>query len=291
VKPAKFEYRAPGSVAEVLDTLRSCGADGKLLAGGQSLVALLNFRLSRPAVIIDLNRVRELAFIRDAGDRLVIGAMTRQRAIEGSDLVRQRAPLLWDATQNIGHLPIRSRGTIGGSLANADPAAEDPAVAVAVGFTMVAESHRGRRRIGAEDFFRGLLTTALEPDELLVEVEVPVAPAGSGAAFEEISRRRGDFALAGVAAQVVVSADRRVAARLAACGVGPGPVRLSAAEAVVARDGLTEHAIEAAAAAAAGEVSPSSDVHASADYRRELAAAMTRRALHRAALRAEGLTA
>lgn len=288
MKPAKFDYCAPESVAEVLEALRSRGAEAKLLAGGQSLVPLLNFRLSRPAILVDLNRTSELAFIRDEGDHITIGAMTRQRTIEESEIVRGRAPLLWEATRNIGHLPIRSRGTIGGSLANADPAAEDPAVAIALDFTMVVASHRGRRRIPAQDFFRGLLTAALEPDELLVEIDVPVAPKGSGAAFEEISRRRGDFALAGVAAQVVVADDRRVSARLAACGVGAGPVRLRGAEAIVARDGLTDKAIDAAAAAAAGEVSPSSDIHASADYRRKLASAMTRRALHRAARRAAG---
>jgi CO/xanthine dehydrogenase FAD-binding subunit len=286
VKPARFDYCAPTSVDDVLDTLRDRGPDAKLLAGGQSLVPLLNFRLSRPSVIVDLNRVPDFSYIREENGELAIGAMTRQRAIEQSEIVRRKAPLLWEATRHIAHLPIRTRGTIGGSLANNDPAAEDPAVAVALGCVMVLASRRGTRRVAAADFFRGLLATALEPDEMLIEVRVPTVPEATGYAFEEISRRRGDFALAGVAAQVTVGAHRAVEARLAACGVGAGPVRLTRAEASVARDGLTEKAIDAAAAAAAEEVSPSTDVHASADYRRKLVAAMTRRALHRAARRA-----
>jgi CO/xanthine dehydrogenase FAD-binding subunit len=286
VKPARFDYCAPTSVDDVLDTLRDRGPDAKLLAGGQSLVPLLNFRLSRPSLIVDLNRVPDLAYIREQNGQLAIGAMTRQRAIEQSEIVHRKAPLLWEATRHIAHLPIRTRGTIGGSLANNDPAAEDPAVAVALGCVMVVASRCGTRRVAAADFFRGLLATALEPDEMLIEVRVPTVAKGTGCAFEEISRRRGDFALAGVAAQVTI-ADHRVDARLAACGVGPGPMRLARAEALIARDGLTDKAIDAAAAAAAAEVSPPTDVHASADYRRKLAAAMTRRALHRAASRAE----
>jgi len=288
LKPPNFDYVAPATVAEVLEHLREHGSDTRLLAGGQSLVPLLNFRLSRPAIIIDLNRVAELAYIREQNGHLAIGAMTRQRAIENADSVERQSPLLHEATKHIGHLPIRSRGTIGGSLANADPAAEDPAVITALGGVMVLNSHRGERRVRSVDFFRGLLTTAIEPDELLCEVEIPAARAGSGWAFEEISRRHGDFALAGTAALVALENGRVVEARLAACGVGPGPVRLAHAEEAIINNEISDDAIEAAAAAAALEVSPSTDVHASASYRRKLTSAMTKRALYRALARARG---
>lgn len=288
MKPASFDYQAPARVTEILGLLKGHGPDARLLAGGQSLLPVLNFRLSRPSIVIDLNRAHGLDYIREEDGHLAIGAMTRERTIETSDPVARRVPLLREATRLIGHLPIRSRGTIGGSLANADPAAEYPAVALALDFTMMMRSEGGERAVAAEEFFQGLLTTALEPDELLTEIHVPFAPDGCGWAFEEIARRHGDFALAGVAAQVAVADGRVTEARLAACGVGPGPVRLGEAERIVTADGLTEKAIGAAADAAAAAVEPSTDVHASADYRRRLTRAMARRALEQAAQRASG---
>lgn len=291
MKPARFDYHAPTTVEEVLELLAQHGSDAKLLAGGQSFVPVLNFRLARPAVVIDLNKVSGLAFIEDRGDTVAIGAMTRQRTIERSDVVARRLPLLHDATKWIGHLPIRTRGTIGGSVANADPAAEDPAVVRALDATIVIGSRRGERRVAAADYFRGLLTTAIEPDELLCAIEFAAAPAGARTAFAEIARRHGDFALAGVGAQIVMNGSAVGEVRLAACGVGPGPVRLKAAEAIVARDGLAAAPMDAAADAAAREVAPSGDVHASADYRRRLTRAMTRQALASAASRATGAPA
>lgn len=279
MKPAPFVHVAPGSLAEVVALLAEHAPDARPLAGGQSLVPVMNFRLSRPSVLIDLNRVPELAYIRDDGTHLTVGAMTRQRTLENSDLVRKAAPLLHAATLNIGHLPIRSRGTIGGSLSNADPAAEDPAVVLALDCVMVLHGPSGERRVAAADFFEGVLATATGPDELLVAIEVPKAPANSGSAFVEIARRHGDFALAGVAAQVTLSGDGPVNVQLAACGVGPGPVRLSGAEAEILDHGLSEAAIRAAARIAAAEVDPDTDLHATAAYRRRLTAAMTRRAL------------
>ena len=256
--------------------------DARVLAGGQSLVPMMNFRLARPAVLIDLNRVPELAYIRDDGDHLAIGAMTRERAIENSDLVRNSAPLLHQATTNIAHLAIRSRGTIGGSIALADPAAEYPATVLALDCILVAKSVRGERRILASKFFDGVMSTTLEPDELLTEIIVPKAPRSSGSAFVEIARQRGNFALAGVAAQVTLNGDTISEVRLAACGVGPGPVRLANAEAEIRTGGLTDDSIKAAARSAAAEVDPDSDVHATASYRRRLAAVMTRQALSKA---------
>ena len=253
--------------------------DARVLAGGQSLVPMMNFRLARPTVLVDINRIADLAGIRDGGNHLAIGAMTRERVIETSDLVRIAVPLLHEATLNIAHLPIRSRGTIGGSLSNADPAAEYPATVLALDCTLIAASVRGERRIAAADFFDGPLSTTLEPDEMLTEILVPKPPSGTGAAFAEFTRRHGDFALAGVAAQITLDGDTVSDVRLAACGVGDGPVRLSQAEAAIRDGGATDDAVTAAARAASAEIDPESDTHANAAYRRRLAGVMTRDAL------------
>jgi aerobic carbon-monoxide dehydrogenase medium subunit len=282
MKPAPFVHVAPGSLTEVVALLAEHAPDARVLAGGQSLVPMMNFRLSRPSVLIDLNTVPGLAYIRDDGDHLNIGAMTRQRTIENSDLVRTAAPLLHAATLNIGHLPIRSRGTIGGSISNADPAAEYPATALALDCVMVLQGAAGERRVAAADFFEGVLATATAPDELLTAIIVPKAPQNSGSAFVEIARRHGDFALAGVAAQIAMGGGDPDRVQLAACGVGPGPVRLSAAEAVIMNDGVSDTAIKSAARAAAKEVAPETDLHATADYRRRLTAVMTQRAIVKA---------
>ena len=286
MKPAPFEHLAPTSVPEALNMLGEYAPDARVLAGGQSLVPMMNFRLARPGVLVDLNRISDLFYIDDIGDYLAVGAMTREREIENSDLVRAACPLLHEATLNIGHLPIRNRGTIGGSLCNADPAAEYPATILAHDATLVAQSVRGEREIPAAEFFDSALTTTLEPDEILTEVRAPKAPSGSGAAFLEVSRRHGDFALAGVAAQITLDGDAVTNVRLAACGVGSGPVRLTGAEDAIRSDGLTDASLAAAEAAAAVQADPDSDVHATSGYRRKLAGVMTKRALQKAAERA-----
>lgn len=286
MKPATFDHLLPASLEDALAMIAEHAPDARVLAGGQSLVPMMNFRLARPTVLVDLNKISDLAYIRDAGDHLAIGAMTRERTIENSDLVRTETPLLHDATLHIGHLPIRSRGTIGGSLSNADPAAEYPATVLALDATLVAHSVRGERSIPAAAFFDGVMTTTLAPDEILTEIRVPKAPPGSGAALVEISRRHGDFALAGVAAQVVLDGDRVTDIRLAACGVGPGPIRLTVAEDILRDGGLTEAALVAAGHAASAATDPDGDVHATAAYRRKMAGVMTRRAVEKAARRA-----
>jgi carbon-monoxide dehydrogenase medium subunit len=286
VKPPRFDYHAPSSVDEALALLVRYGGDAKVLAGGQSLVPLLNFRLARPAALIDLNRVPALTYIHETDGQVRLGAMTRQRAIEFSPVVAGRVPLLAEATRLVGHLPIRTRGTIGGSIAHADPSAEYPAVLTALDGEVVARSPRGERVLRASELFRSYLTTSLAPDELLTEVRLPAAPAGAGWAFEELSRRHGDFAIVGIAALVVRDGPRCAMARLAAAGVGAVPVRLRAAEAILEREGLADAAIDAAAARAAELVNPDSDIHASAAYRRHLTGVLTRRALQRAAARA-----
>ncbi|MBI3827061.1 MAG: xanthine dehydrogenase family protein subunit M [Candidatus Rokubacteria bacterium] len=283
MKPVKFEYHAPATVDEALALLGRYGGEAKILAGGQSLMPLMNFRLSRPAALIDLNRIASLAYIREDDGHLAFGAMTRQRTVEFSPVVAQRLPLLREATRWVGHLPIRSRGTIGGSIAHADPAAEYPAVLTALDGEVRVRGPRGERVLKASDLFVTYLTTRLEPDEILTEVRLPAMPAGAGHAFEEFARRHGDFAIVGIAAMVVRDGGRCRQARLATAGAGPVPVRLRAAEEILERDGLGDRAIEAATARAAELVSPDADIHASADYRRHLTRVLAARALRRAA--------
>jgi carbon-monoxide dehydrogenase medium subunit len=282
VKPVKFDYHAPASLDAAVALLQRYGGDAKVLAGGQSLMPLLNFRLSRPAALVDLNRIAGLAYIEERDGQVRLGAMTRQRTIEFSPVVARRLPLLGEATKWVGHLPIRTRGTIGGSIAHADPSAEYPAVLTALEGEVVARGPKGERIVKAQDLFVTYLTTSLEPDEVLVEVRLPAMDAAAGFALEEFSRRRGDFAIVAIAAMVVRDGARCTQARLATAGAGPVPVRLRAAEEILERDGLGDAAIAAAARRAAELVAPDSDLHASADYRRHLTAVLTRRALARA---------
>ena len=282
MKPAKFDYHAPTSLDEAVALLQRYSGDAKILAGGQSLMPLLNFRLSRPAALVDLNRIASLAYIREENGQVRLGAMTRQRTIEFSPVVARRLPLLSEATKWVGHLPIRTRGTIGGSIAHADPSAEYPAVLTALEGEVVASGPKGERVVKAKDLFLTYLTTSLESDEVISEIRLPVMPVGAGFALEEFARRHGDFAIVAIAAMVVRDAARCKQARLATAGAGPVPVRLRAAEEILERDGVTDAAIDAAARRAAELVSPDSDIHASADYRRHLTMVLTRRALKRA---------
>lgn len=288
MKPPRFEYHAPSTVEEVLELLARYGGDAKALAGGQSLMPLLNFRLTRPAAIVDLNRVPALSYITEVDGQVRFGAMTRQRAIEFSPVVRARLPLLAEATRWVGHLPIRTRGTIGGSIAHADPSAEYPAILTALDGEVVIRGPAGERVVKPAGFFQTYLTTSLGADELLTEVRLPATPPGAGWAFEEFARRHGDFAIVGIAALVVVEGQRCRLARLATAGAGPVPIRLRAAEVVLEGEGLADSAIEAAAQTARGLVEPDSDIHASADYRRHLIHVLTARALTRARARARG---
>jgi len=283
MKPAPFAYHAPTSIDEAVALLREHGDEAKPLAGGQSLVPLMNFRLARPAHLVDLNRVAELAYIRSEDGAVRIGAMTRQREIERSALIAERWPLLTGATRHIGHVHIRNRGTVGGSLAHADPAAELPAVMVVLNAEVLARGSRGERTLTAQDFFVSHYATALEPDELLTEVRIPDLPPQTGWAFEELSRRHGDFALVGVAALVTLDPGGSILeAPLAIAGGGPTPIRASGAEAMLAGQRPSEALFRAAGERASRELDPDSDVHASAEYRREVAAVLTRRALVRA---------
>jgi aerobic carbon-monoxide dehydrogenase medium subunit len=287
MKPPRFEYHAPATVEHAVATLARYGGEAKVLAGGQSLMPLLNFRLTRPAALVDLNRIPALAYIEETDGQVRLGAMTRQRALEFSPVVRRRLPLLAEATRWVGHLPIRTRGTIGGSLAHADPAAEYPAVLTALEGQVVVRGPGGERVLTPDALFQTYLTTSLTPEEILTEVRLPAMPAGAGWAFEEFSRRHGDFAIVGIAALVVMDGRRCVRARLATAGAGPVPIRLRPAEHVLESAGLGDEAIAAAAAKASELVEPDSDIHASADYRRHLTGVLTARAVTRARARAE----
>ncbi|MDR7517070.1 MAG: xanthine dehydrogenase family protein subunit M [Armatimonadota bacterium] len=285
MKPPPFRYAAPASVDQVVSLLAAHGPEAKLLAGGQSLMPLLNLRLARPAVLVDLNRVRELDYIREEDGQVIIGAMTRQRTAERSPVVRRRLPLLADALPLIGHPPIRSRGTVGGSIAHADPSAELPAVLVALDGSVAVRGPGGTRTVPAAEFFVSYLTTVLGPEDLLVEVRLP-AHGDAGTAFLEVARRHGDFALVGVAVLARVSENRCRGVRLAFTGVGPTPVRVPEAEEAAEGRELTAAVCAEVRTAVEARLQPDSDIHASAAYRREVAGVLAERALRLAVQRA-----
>jgi CO/xanthine dehydrogenase FAD-binding subunit len=288
MKPPVFAYHRPDSVENALALLAQQD-DAKVLAGGQSLIPTMNFRLAQPAALVDLNAVATLSHITEATDGgLLIGAMTRQRAVERSAAVAQRFPLLAEALPHVAHPQIRNRGTIGGSLAHADPAAELPAVMVALDARVHLRSESGERRLGITEFFTGLFATALAPGELLVAVELPPPPPRTGWAFMEVARRHGDYALVGVAARVTVDGRGRCEqARVVLLSVGDGPVMSAGAARALEGQEPSQPAIAAAAAAAQADIDPPGDIHASAAYRRHLAGVLTRRAVTLAAERAK----
>jgi carbon-monoxide dehydrogenase medium subunit len=293
MKPAAFEYHRPDSVDQALALLAEHGYDAKLLAGGQSLVPAMNFRLAAPAVLIDLNRIPGLDGIAEADGGLRLGAMVRQRMAERSPLVAARAPLLSEALPYVAHAQIRNRGTIGGTIAHADPAAEIPAIMLALDARFHLRAPGGTRVVTAGDFFTGLFGTALEAEEMLVEVEIPPMAPRTGWAFDEVSRRHGDYALAGIAATVQVDdAGRCSGARIALLSVGDGPVLAAEAAAALVGQEPTDAAIRAAAEAAAQrDIDPPGDIHASPAYRRQLVDVLVRRVLPRAFARAAGAQA
>ncbi len=291
MKPPPFEYFAPDTLDEALELMAQHGYEAKALAGGQSLIPTMNFRLAQPGVLVDLNNIAELAYIRPTNEGGVsVGAMTRQRAVERSQLIAERAPLVHETMPFIAHPQIRNRGTFGGSIAHADPAAELPALAMALDAQLRLRSHSGERWVPASEFFVDLFATALEPEELLVEVTLPEMSPRTGYAFEEVSRRHGDYALVGVAATVTLDNNNRCEqARLVYFSVGNGPTEAHQAEAALQGQPLTAEAIAAAAEIAAGEdIDPPGDIHASAAYRRHLAKVLARRVLSRAAERVQG---
>jgi CO/xanthine dehydrogenase FAD-binding subunit len=290
MKPAPFEYAAPNTVDEAVALLAKSDEDEtKILAGGQSLMPLLNMRLARPKLLIDLSRVEDLAYIRETDGGLAIGAMATKRDLEDSELVKTRHGLLHASTVAIGHPQIRNRGTVGGSMAQADPAAEYPAVALALDIEMVATGPDGERVIPAEDFFITYLTTDLAPDEILTEVRVPELAAGTGWGFDELARRHGDFAMVGAVAVLRLEGGVATDTRIVLFGVADRAIRMPEAEACV-NGQAPSAAVFARAGEAVGEAveDPITDVHGGEEYRRDLARVLTRRVLAQAVERANG---
>jgi aerobic carbon-monoxide dehydrogenase medium subunit len=287
----RFEYNAPSTLDEVLALLTEHGDEGKILAGGQSLVPLLSMRLAQPTQVVDINGVAGLDTIAD-GDVVTFGATVRERQAERSAVVRDRLPLLAEALPHIGHVAIRTRGTIGGTVAHADASAEIPCVVAALDGEVLVRSSRGDRVIGAADYFQGHFTTAMDDDECLVEVRVPAQDPTAGYAFREVARRHGDFALVGVATTIALGADGRIAeSRIAIMGMADVPYRARAAEAALVGAEPTADTFTAAAQTAIADLHPASDVHGSAAYRSHLAAVTVRRALTTAGARAAGESA
>jgi aerobic carbon-monoxide dehydrogenase medium subunit len=287
MKPAPFTYIAATSLAHALAVKAEHGDDAKFLAGGQSLMPTMNFRLARPGVLIDLNGVDELAGVRPGDGAMRIGAMTRYCALERDASIAKMFPLIREALPEIAHPQIRNRGTLGGNLAHADPASEMPAIMVALQARLRVQSASAGRWIAASDFFRGALTTDLQPDEMLVEIELPRASPRSGSCFMEIARRRGDYAIAGVAAMLTLDDnDRCTSARLAFCGVGETPVDAGDAAGALIGSAVTDAVIRDVAAAAQAKIDPAGSVHATADYQRHVAGVLAERALTAAHQRA-----
>ena len=283
MKPPSFEYFAPPTLDDALSLLAAHGDDAKILAGGQSLVPMMNFRLVRPKALIDINRVAGLSYIQESNGDLWIGAMTRQRTLERSALVREHNGLLVDGVRLIGHASIRTRGTIGGSIVHADPTAEIPAMLAALDGAVRVAGPAGTRTIGWRDLFVSYFTTSLASSEICIEVIVPKLKPAAGWGYEEFASRHGDFALVGVAA--IVEADgagRCTDVRVAIAGVGATPMRAGGAEAFLRGESLTATAVDEAGRRVAAEVEPEADLHASVEYRRHLAGTMATRALRRA---------
>ena len=289
MKPCAFDYHGPTELDQALELLARYGDEAKVIAGGQSLVPAMNFRLAQPAVLIDINGLQDLRGTADSGDALRVGAGVRQRAVERSPEVARHVPLVARTMPHIAHPQIRNRGTFGGSIAHADPAAELPAVVSALEARLRVRSTRGERTIAANDFFVDLLTTALEPDELLIDVELPKRRDGDGFAFDEVARRHGDYALVGVA--VAARCDDGVCTQVRACllSVGNQPVRARSLEESLVGERPTAETIRSAAAhAASQDLDPPSDIHASAAFRRHLAEGLLRKTLTAALSEASG---
>lgn len=287
MKPAPFDYVRPASIDDAVAALVAANGDGKILAGGQSLLPLLNFRMARPAVIVDINRIAGLASIERRGDTVVIGALARHREIEISPVIAAHLPVMSYAMRYVAHLAVRNRGTIGGSLSHADPAAEHPMLALFYDARIVVQGPSGRRHIPADAFFVDALTTCLAADEIVCAIEYPILPGHCGWAFEEVSRRHGDFALACIAVSLAVNDNSVTDARVAAMGIADTPLRLRAAEDVLRGARVDAATTQAFADAVRSTVSPNSDLHASSDYRRRLVGSLAERALAAALARAQ----
>ncbi len=288
MKPAPFEYHVPDSIDQALSLMHEHADTAKLLAGGQSLVPAMNFRVVQPSMLVDLNRIRDLDYVQEDGACLRIGAMTRERTLELDERIQKRSPLLHEAAPNIAHPQIRNRGTIGGSIVHADPAAELPVLMLALNARLKAQSTQGERWIDAADFFVGMFTTAVQPDEILVEIEIPFMSPRTGWSFMEVAPRAGDYALMGVACAVTLDENGKCSdAELVYLNAGDGPVVAAEAAQSMSGQQLTDDLIASAAQhASENEITPFGNVHTSPDFQRHLANVLTKKALKQAIERA-----
>jgi CO/xanthine dehydrogenase FAD-binding subunit len=287
MKPAAFEYVVADSAEMAVAALAGAGGEAKIIAGGQSLVPMLNFRLLRPSLLVDINRIPGLAYVRQDGDVIRIGVLTRHHQLETSPAIARHFPVLTEAMTHVAHLAIRNRGTIGGSLSHADPAAELPMMAMLLDAELKIVAAKGTRTIAARDFFRDALLVDLAEDEIMTEIVLPKLPSGTGWGFEEVSRRSGDFALAAVAVTLTLADGAIAQARIAMTGVAPTARRVPDAEAMLAGTMLDKGTDDAVIAAVRAAAEPPTDLHASSDYRRHLVGVLARRALASAWRRAK----
>jgi carbon-monoxide dehydrogenase medium subunit len=289
--PASFDYHAPQTLDEAIALLGRLGDTAKILAGGQSLIPAMRFRLASPEVLVDINRIRDLAYIEERGDHLAIGAMTREHALEVSPVVAKAYPLLFDTCKVIADPLVRNKATLGGNLAHADPANDHPATMLAYGAQVIARGANGTRTLAIDDLFVGLFETSLAPGEILTEIRIPRPAANSGGAYLKIERKVGDYAVAAVAVQLELAGARDTtikSIRIGLTNVSPVPMRAKAAEAALAGKQPTDDVLEAAGNAAANECAPSADLRGQVDYKRDLVRVLTKRAVRRAIERAQG---
>lgn len=279
MKPAPFDYVRAESAEHAVQALAAAGGDGKVIAGGQSLMPMMNFRLVKPSVLVDINRIPGLDVVQIRGDKLVLGALVRHRMTATDRLIAQHVPVLHYAMKHVAHLTVRNRGTFCGSVCHADPAAEMPMMSLLLNGVVHIVSPRGERMLAAQDFFVGSLVTALEPDELVTEIEIDMLPAGTGWGFEEFARRHGDYALASAAVTMQRQSGMAVGVRIGLMGVGEMPMRLPRIEAMLEGREVSSGLIGEAVDALKTELEPNSDLHASADYRRHLAGVLAQRAM------------
>ena len=285
--PASFEYSAPKTLSEAIALLQK-NPDAKILAGGQSLIPLMKLRLASPKTIVDLNGISELSYIRESDGHLTIGALTRESDLEASELIRKKYPIIADTAAVIADPLVRNMATVGGNLAHADPANDHPATMMALGSEVVAQGPKGKRTIPLDDFFTGLFTTSLKPDEILTELRIPAPPPNSGGAYLKVERKVGDFAAAAVAVQVTLDGDKFKRAGIALTNVGQTPIRASKAEKALVGQPVNDKTIEEAARIASTEAEPNDDLRGSVDYKRSLVRVLTARALKQAISRAKG---
>jgi carbon-monoxide dehydrogenase medium subunit len=284
----KFDYHAPGSLAEALEMLEGEGPDAKLLAGGQSLIPAMRFRLSAPSSLIDLNGIADLGYVHTSNGHLAVGAMTREAELEASELVQNQFHLLADAAHVIADPIVRNMATVGGNLAHADPANDHPAVMLAYGADVVVTGPDGTRIIPIDDFFTGLFENALEHDEILTEIRIPTPQAGSGGSYHKVERKVGDYAISAAAVQLTMDGDTCTAARIGLTNVSSVPMRAENAEQALIGQTINDDVVEAAGQAAAAECDPSADLRGSVAYKRDLTRVLAKRAIRSAVGRAKG---